>query len=613
METPKVFSYSRFSSLAQGKGYSLERQVKRAEQWCRERGLVLEQSYSDKGKSAFHGDHIKSGAFGRFLADIEAGLIPPGSILLVEQLDRPTRLNLHDAQGVVWRILDAGVKILTIADGQEYTREQGLGGAVMLLVTLEAAHRESLNKSDRLKQSWQKRHQKATDGKIISRNVPGWIVAGKGKSGFLLHPERAGLVQEIFQLAADGMGCQAIAVELNRRGVPTWGRAKKWLQVSVYTILKNRAAIGELALKLDGKQAEAIKGYYPAAVDEALFNRVQRSLSARTTKGGSTRSGRKGNYNSLFAGVAVCAYCGAKMVANDPGKGRGRTKLVCKAARYAQGGCVYHPMDYGQLEDAVLKHCREIDLHKLLSTGEDTELLKARARKAELSSRMDALEEQLDGQLALAGLAKNKTLQERLAARLDALQGELDTVGAALKAAEVELDALSRSGKTLVQHVEAIRELSARMAEVDAGERLETRRKLSSAINDSIETMLCFPNGMQGQVLSYDPKTGLRAVPFPVADPGNQLELAVARLNAREQTGREHAVVLLRFKNGHSRLFRWDAGAGVFRLDSEDTSDSLIISGYDLVSGKNLVTGEDLEMIQGLTFTEPGESGFKQG
>lgn len=43
METVKVFSYSRFSSLAQGKGYSPERQVKRAEQWCKERGLVLEQ------------------------------------------------------------------------------------------------------------------------------------------------------------------------------------------------------------------------------------------------------------------------------------------------------------------------------------------------------------------------------------------------------------------------------------------------------------------------------------------------------------------------------------------------------------------------------------------
>ena len=598
METVKVFSYSRFSSLAQGKGYSLERQVKRAEQWCRERGLVLEQSYSDKGKSAFHGDHIKSGAFGRFLADIEAGHIPPGSILLVEQLDRPTRLNLHDAQGVVWRILDNDIRVITLGDGAEYSKEQGVGASIMLLVNLEAAHRESLNKSDRLKQSWQKRHQKATDGKIISRNVPGWIVIGKGKSGFLLHPERAGLVREIFQLAADGMGCQSIAVELNRRGVPTWGRAKKWLQVSVYAILKNRAAIGELALKLDSKQAEAIKGYYPAAVDEALFNRVQRLLTARTVAGGSKRAGRTGNFTSVFSGVAICGDCGAKMVANDPGKGRGRTKLVCKAARYAQGGCVYHPMDYGQLEDAVLRHCREVDLHKLLSTGEDAELLKARARKAELSSRMDALEEQLDGQLALAGMAKNKTLQERLAARLDALQGEIDTVGAELKAAEVELDALSRSGKTLVQHVEAIRELSSRMDTVGEDERKDIRRRLSGAITDSIESMTCYPNGLQGNVVRWEPKVGLEVVPFPY-DPDDQLQVAIARLNEQEQTGREHACVLLRFRNGHSRLFRWDAGAGVFQLDSEDTSSTLIISGHDF-------------NLEGLSFTLPDESGFKQ-
>ena len=140
METVKVFSYSRFSSLAQGKGYSLERQVKRAEQWCRERGLVLEQSHADEGKSAYHAKHVASGALGRFLAELEAGNIPAGSILLIEQLDRLTRQNLHEAQGLVHRILDAGVKIVTIADGQEYTREQGLGGAVMLLVTLEAVH-----------------------------------------------------------------------------------------------------------------------------------------------------------------------------------------------------------------------------------------------------------------------------------------------------------------------------------------------------------------------------------------------------------------------------------------------------------------------------------------
>ena len=596
METPKVFSYSRFSSLAQGKGYSLERQVKRAEQWCRERGLVLEQSHADEGKSAYHAKHVSSGALGRFLAELETGNIPAGSILLIEQLDRLTRQNLHEAQGLVHRILDAGVRIVTIADGQEYTREQGLGGAVMLLVTLEAAHRESANKADRLKQSWQKRHQKATDGKIISRNVPGWIVTGKGKSGFLLHPERAGLVQEIFQLAADGMGCQAIAVELNRRGVPTWGRAKKWLQVSVYAILKNRAAIGELALKLDGKQAEAIKGYYPAAIGEALFNRVQRSLSARTTNGASNRAGRKGNYVSVLSGVAVCAYCGSRMVVHDPGKGKGVAKLVCKGARYKHTDCEYHPLVYGPLEDAILRHCREVDLHKLLSTGEDAELLKARARKAELSSRLDALEEQLDGQLALASMAKSKTLQERLAARLDALQGEIDTVGAALKAAEAEVDALSRSGKTLVQHVEAIRELSSRMDTVGEDERKDIRRRLSGAITDSIESMTCYPNGLQGRVIRWEPKVGLEVVPFPY-DPDDQLQVAIARLNKQEQTGREHACVLLRFRNGHSRLFRWDAATKSFTMDSEDTASTLVISGHDFMEGK--------------TFPLPDESSFK--
>ena len=597
-DQPKVFSYARFSSLAQGKGHSLERQTKRAKEWCRERGLVLEQSYADQGKSAYHGDHIKSGAFGRFLADIEAGHIPPGSILLVEQLDRTTRQNPHEAQGLIHGILGHDIKIVTIANDREYTKQQGIGGAIELLVTLYSSFDESAKKADRLRESWIKRHEKATGGAVITRQCPGWLAVQKGKSGFQVIPERAELVREMFQLAADGMGCMTIARQFNQRKVPRWKGGKNWTMTTIHRTITTRACIGELVLMLDGKPSEAIKDYFPAVVDEALFNRVQRLLTARTALGGSKRAGRTGNFTSVFSGVAVCGDCGSRMIAHDPGKGKGAAKLVCKGARFKHTDCAYHPIQLAPLEAAVLRYCTEIDLSKLLATGEDAALLKARARKAELSSRMDALEEQLDGQLALAGMAKNKALQERLAARLDTLQGEIDTVGAALKDAEVELDALSRSGKTLVQHVELIRELSSRMDTAGEDERKDIRRRLSGAITDSIESMTCYPNGLQGNVVRYDTKVGLEAVPFPY-DPDDQLQVAIARLNKQEQTGREHACVLLRFRNGHSRLFRWDAANKSFVMDSEDTATSLVISGHDFNLG-------------GFTFTLPDESRFKQ-
>ena len=52
----------------------------------------------DEGLSAFHQKHVTKGALGTFLAAVEAGKVPPGSVLIVEALDRLSRANPMDAQ-----------------------------------------------------------------------------------------------------------------------------------------------------------------------------------------------------------------------------------------------------------------------------------------------------------------------------------------------------------------------------------------------------------------------------------------------------------------------------------------------------------------------------------
>ena len=89
----KAYSYIRFSTPEQEKGDSLRRQIEQSETYAQTHGLTLDDSLrlTDRGLSAFHGIHRTKGALGEFHRLVEQGEIEPGSVLLVESLDRLLR------------------------------------------------------------------------------------------------------------------------------------------------------------------------------------------------------------------------------------------------------------------------------------------------------------------------------------------------------------------------------------------------------------------------------------------------------------------------------------------------------------------------------------------
>jgi DNA invertase Pin-like site-specific DNA recombinase len=88
-----VYSYLRFSDARQSAGSSADRQAQYAARWAKERRLPLDESLSlrDEGLSAHHQRHVKQGALGTFLKAVDEGRIAPGSVLVVEGLDRLSR------------------------------------------------------------------------------------------------------------------------------------------------------------------------------------------------------------------------------------------------------------------------------------------------------------------------------------------------------------------------------------------------------------------------------------------------------------------------------------------------------------------------------------------
>ena len=116
---PLLISYIRVSTPEQAEGYSEARQTKRAEDWAKAKGLNAEdwakskglnlRRYADRGVSGYSGANRKKGALSILLKEIEAGKIPKGSILAVENLDRLSREHPFNSFDLIKTILKKGI------------------------------------------------------------------------------------------------------------------------------------------------------------------------------------------------------------------------------------------------------------------------------------------------------------------------------------------------------------------------------------------------------------------------------------------------------------------------------------------------------------------------
>lgn len=166
-------------------------------------------------------------------------------------------------------------------------------------------------------------------------NCPAWLTLSEDRTSFVFMPERAKIVRQIFELSIAGFGGYTIAKQLNAKNVPAFGPAPKWDQSTIHNMLRNRATIGEYQPgKYRDKTATSktvVPNYYPAVIEESLFNAAQEARQRNLTSG----RGRKGRFiANLFAGLAKCFYCGGKMKLFSNGQGK---SLICETVLDRRG------------------------------------------------------------------------------------------------------------------------------------------------------------------------------------------------------------------------------------------------------------------------------------
>ncbi|WP_161991064.1 MULTISPECIES: recombinase family protein [unclassified Rhizobium] len=488
----KAYSYVRISTPEQRKGRGEERQLDAAREYAAKHGLNLDESHIDPGKSGFHGDHVKSGALGVFLDLVARGKIAVGSYLLVENLDRLSRQAPIDAQAQFIAILQAGIKIVTLMDGQVYERGRDFTQMIVSLTIMSRGHEESARKSYNSKKNHDANRRDMLAGlPRFQSGCVGWIdqtrIEGTKDCKFSLNAH-AKSVQRIFELADQGVGPLSIARILNESNTPPLKAiGTKWWENTVARILKNETAIGTLQVHdtVNGKlvpMGDPLPNYYPGAVSEELFWRVQRN------KPKAAKAGRKGlSYANLFQTITRCEHCGGGL-----GLVRSTTSEYqyyrCKR-RYQDANCPGPSalFPYTALEAAVLDNVSEFyldsDLSRKAGSTPRDELL---AAISVISEKLANLEKARKNTLAMSQAVEEDEDRAELVLALRELRPQIDQARAELSERQSELREIDDKQSEAVDVVDMIRKERALWVSGSPEEVFLSRSRVAQAIRNFV-------------------------------------------------------------------------------------------------------------------------------
>lgn len=450
--TPLAHSYIRFSSIAQEKGDSINRQIASATSWSEKRGIPLSDVvYRDLGISAFK--KVDRPGLRQLTESIRAGIIRQGDYILLERLDRLSRKDLDIAQEEIKSILRMNVNVVAIEDNLELTPASvnDAQALIRIIILAENAHRQSREKSERIKAAYASARQRARDGKAVKRRLPCWIEVKEDVYTF--HPVYLPIVQRIVELRRQGRGYSSIAKTLNAEGLP--GRigksgtaSKGWTGGSVREIVTSRALYGfyqphitvekerddgttKRVLQPDG---DPIVDHYPPVIGYRKWLAIQPDTTAtaknRIPAGGYNKTDR-------LSGVARCGVCG----------GRVALRIYRRPSKKAQGGmkeyrhwvCV---AGYASGTCSVTRAFPDLDLMIIKSIGH-LEVVSTPAPSTCSNSAVDTVRAKLDANKERAEQLKS-LLVDPEGGSVSFVYNALSTLQNRIKELEQELEQLEK-------------------------------------------------------------------------------------------------------------------------------------------------------------------------
>jgi DNA invertase Pin-like site-specific DNA recombinase len=502
----KAYSYTRFSTPEQAQGDSARRQMAAAEEYARRYDLDLDTSltFKDLGVSAYRGKNVEEGNLGAFLQAVEAGVVPQGSYLLVENLDRVSRQSARKALKILERIVDAGVTLVTLSDGRVYTEEALEADPLALILSIMIfvrAHEESLIKGRRVRAAWDNKRKLAVEkGTPLTKRTPSWLILGaNGK--LRLDPKRAAIVRRMFDMTLKGTGQHAIAETFNRERIKTLNGAAYWHRSTVKKTLENPAAVGRLiAYRVeyeDGRKVRKpvveVENHFPAVVSAQLWQRVQDMRGRAASPAPKSRTALQ----NVLAGLAKCPLCLGAMTRVQKGSTSKASApyLVCAKAK-AGAGCQYKAIRMENVEQAIVAEGSLVELLATIPTGDDS----TDARLAELEAGLDAAQEQA------------QRVTQAIAER-----GMTGLLGDRLRDIEASIAGIEAEQKALLEQIEDKPLLTMKVAELERelAKSKPDKQRLNALLRQvAKEIVVDYTLGSIGSLRFYWRHGGESSVPF---------------------------------------------------------------------------------------------------
>lgn len=450
----------------------------------------------DEGLSAYHQRHVKSGALGVFLLAVDGGRIAPGSVLVVEGLDRLSRAEPIQAQAQLAQIVNAGITVVTASDGKEYNRQrlkENPMDLVYSLLVMIRAHEESDTKSKRVRAAIRRQCESwiagTYRGAVRNGKDPHW--AKWNGTSFEIVPERAEAMRLAVSLFRAGNGAVRIARALADRGLSVTDGGM--VASNLYRMFRRPDLIGVKVIEIEGEEYR-LPGYYPPLLSDAEYSELQELTGQRFRRRG------KGEIPGILTGLnlTTCGYCGAAIVGQNI-KAQERAldgslpldyqrRLKCNGTAHGSGCPVGGSVSVVPVERALLTYCADqMNLTALLSCEDRTQPL--RDRLASIRARIAELEQQIERvTTALIEAADAAPLAfARKARELEARLGEEQTA-----AQEVEHELATIARRDTPALAEAWAEITVGALALDEAARLKARQLVA----DTFEKLVIYHRGM---------------------------------------------------------------------------------------------------------------------
>ena len=452
----RIALYARFSSERQDER-SIDDQLRLCRDHAAKLGAAIAGTYADyaiSGASLINRPEAR-----RLIEDARAGKF---DAILAEALDRLSR-DQEDIAFIFKRLAFAGVKILTVADGEISELHIGLKGTMNALFLKDLAAKVRRGMRGRAIAGFAPGGRSYGYDVVRTLRADGEVERGRRS----INEAEASVIRRIFKNYAGGLSPRAIAGALNAEKVPAprgghWnastivgnrGRAHGILLNELY---RGRIVFNRVRMEKDPDSGKRVSRLNPQTewvttaapdlriVDDVLWDGAQ----ARRRSYTAVDLPRRRRPKHLFSGLTRCGVCGAAYTVHSDGK------LACTARRESGTCSNNHTLSIARLEKRVFAGIRQA----LLAPDQLAAFTKTyhaeRRRLASITNRR---------RRAIAAELPSLELQIRRV--VDAIAEGLATPGMKAKlieaeakksALETELTAITEADSTVALHPNAV-------------------------------------------------------------------------------------------------------------------------------------------------------------